>query len=58
MKEGVEAIRQRMRNGQPDEGDLAWCKQRLRALREWPEPLNYIEHEEVIQIQTWLQDYA
>ncbi len=51
----VEQIRNRMAAGEPIDGDVAWCKQRLRALWDWPEPLTEAQAAEFDQLVKWLE---
>ena len=57
MKNNVEKIRQRMRDGRPLDGDLSWCRQRLNALRDWPDDLDYHQEQEALQLQQWLEEW-
>lgn len=54
----VEQIRKRMNAGKPDAGDLAWCRQRLRALNEWPEPLDAAQATELDTLVRWIETHA
>ena len=58
MKNAIEQLRWRMTNGAPIEGDLAWCKRRLLALEEWPEPLNRAQQIEKVTLETWIKEYV
>lgn len=54
----IEQIRKRMAAGEPIDGDVSWCKQRLRALKEWPEPLDEAQAVEVDQLVKWLATHG
>ena len=54
----VEAIRRRMSDGAPDDGDLFWCKQRLAALRGWPDGLSVEQAAEIDTLVEWMQAHG
>ena len=54
----IEQIRRRMRDGTPIDGDLSWCKQRLKALRNWPEELTVEQAAEVDTLVRWIEEHG
>jgi hypothetical protein len=46
-----------MANGEPIEGDLAWCRRRLTVLDTWPEPLSLEQHKETVQLREWIAEW-
>ncbi len=54
----IAALRRRMALGEPVEGDVSWCRRRLKALDEWPVELTYAQTQEYEQLQSWLLEYA
>lgn len=54
----VEQIRKRMAAGQPIDGDLSWCRQRLKALQHWPEALDTAQATEVDTLVRWIEEHA
>ena len=54
----IEQIRRRMRDGTPIDGDLSWCKQRLKALRNWPEELTIEQAAEVDTLVRWVKEHG
>lgn len=54
----VEQIRKRMAAGEPIDGDVAWCQQRLKALQNWPEPLDEAQATEMDALVRWVETYA
>lgn len=54
----VEQTRKRMAAGAPIDGDLAWCRQRLRALREWPEALDEAQSSEMDTLVRWIEEHG
>jgi hypothetical protein len=54
----IAALRKRMAEGRPVEGDLEWCKRRLSVLNDWPDTLSREQHKEVGQLTEWLREYA
>ncbi len=58
MKNDIQQLRWRMTNGAPIEGDLAWCKQRLRVLENWCDPLTREQQAEMTTLKTWIEEYV
>ena len=58
MSDVITAVRKRLSHGEPVEGDLSWCRQRLRALNEWPVPLSIEQMGELRQVQEWIREYS
>jgi hypothetical protein len=58
MKNDITALRKRMAEGRPIDGDLNWLRRRKDVLAEWPEPLSREQELEMRQIETWLTEYA
>lgn len=54
----VEQIRKRMAAGEPIDGDLSWCQQRLKALQAWPEKLDECQESEVDTLVRWIERHA
>ena len=54
----VEQIRKRMAAGEPEDGDLAWCRQRLKALNEWPEALDEAQATELDTLVRWIETHG
>lgn len=58
MSDSIIALRKRMANNEPVEGDLSWCKRRVGVLNDWPVALSHEQESELRQLQTWLQEEA
>lgn len=54
----VEQIRKRMAAGEPLDGDVAWCRQRLKALNEWPEALDFTQCVELDTLVRWIEAHG
>lgn len=54
----ITALRKRMAEGTPVEGDLSWCQRRLDVLGEWPEALTREQLAEQRQLSEWVREYA
>jgi hypothetical protein len=54
----IAALRKRMAEGHPVEGDLEWCKRRLSVLNDWPDPLSLEQWKEHKLLGQWLLEWA
>ena len=54
----VAAIRRRMFNGTPEEGDVSWCRQRIKALENWPESLSEEQEMELNTLREWVKEHG
>lgn len=54
----IEKIRARLASGELMDGDLSWCKQRINALKTWPDPLTYEQQTELVKLKAYLEAYA
>ena len=58
MTPAVAAIRRRLQSGIPDLGDIAWCKQRLQALKDWPDALDGNQAAEFLELKKWIREHG
>lgn len=54
----IDSIRRRMFDGTPADGDIAWCKQRLKALRNWPDTLSVEQEQELDTLVRWVKEHG
>lgn len=54
----IESIRRRLRSGIPEPGDISWCRQRLQALKDWPDALDGNQAAEYLELKKWIGEYG